>query len=99
MELGPLAGLAGFRTTEVVEGIPYIEVVGELPQMEVEVLQMKVEEALQTAEGEEERQMKEVVVLQMQGEAVVVGSRKMEVVGERLKVVVEERKWEEKSIH
>jgi hypothetical protein len=73
MELGRLAGLAGFRKTEVV---------GELPQMEVEVLQMKVEEGLQTAEGEEERQMKEVVVLQMQGEAVVVGSRKLEVVGE-----------------
>jgi hypothetical protein len=90
MELGRLAGLAGFRKTEVVE---------ELPQMEVEALQMKVEEALQTAEGEEERQMKEVVVLQMQEEAVVVGLRKLEVVGERLKVVEEGRKWEEQRIH
>ena len=58
-----------------------MEVVGELPRLEVEVLHMKVEEALRTVVVvEEEPQKQEGVVLQMQEEVEVEGWRTLEVV-------------------
>jgi hypothetical protein len=69
-----------------------MEVVGELLQLEVEVLQMKAEEALRTVVVvEEERQKKEGVVLQMQGEVEVEGSRTLVEVVVACSTVVKEQ--------